>query len=77
LIALVANKKDLQPHLITEEELSEAAAPFDGRYFVTSAFTGEGVEAVFEDMVAVSLTRPGCVITGHPVVTSPDERSCC
>jgi small GTP-binding protein len=77
LIALVANKTDLEPHLITEEELIEAAAPFDGRYFVTSAFTGEGAEAVLEDMVSVSFTRSGCVITGLPVVISPGERSCC
>jgi 50S ribosomal subunit-associated GTPase HflX len=77
LMALVANKKDLQPHKISEEELSEAAAPFDGRYFVTSALTGEGVVTLFEDMVAVSLRRPGCVITGLPIATSPEEKSCC
>jgi small GTP-binding protein len=76
LIALVANKSDLQPHLIAEDELSEAAAPFDGRYFVTSALTGDGVEVLFEDMVAVSLRRPGCVITGLPLVTSPDKPCC-
>jgi hypothetical protein len=40
-MALVANKTGLQPHLNGEEELSEVAAPFDGRCFVTSAFIGE------------------------------------
>jgi GTPase SAR1 family protein len=59
LIGLVSNKKDLQLHLITEEELIESEASFNGRHFVTSAFTGEGVETVFEDMSAVSLTPPG------------------
>jgi hypothetical protein len=44
---------------------------------VTSALTGDGVEVLFEDMVAVSLNRPGCVITGLPLVTSPDEKPCC
>ncbi len=55
-IVVVGNKKDLKAQVVTPAELSQAAETLGGACLLTSAKTGENVEAMFEH-VATEIVR--------------------
>ena len=85
IIAICANKIDIESRIVSKEEGSKLAQSLDAMYFETSAATASGVSDLFHRITKELLARDASIVKGsvptQPQVIENNEseasKSCC